>query len=175
MPFDGTPVRRPDWEFTWDEAAIERLKELHASGMTGQQIADELGCGSRSAVLGKLDRLRRAEFKRTVADTGGGTQRAIAARVAREARAPLRKARPMAMPEPIPEPIPEPEPEPGPVTIIGLRDWSCRWIINDDVSRALYCGRPRDPDSTGCYCSEHRRIAYVRSPAPRSQPSYRQR
>jgi len=172
MPFDGTPVRRPDWEFHWDDAAIARLKELAATGMPASQIAEELGCSSRSAVLGKLDRLRRKQFAQDRGNTGGGTQRAIAARVAREARDPIAKRKPMPTPKPEP-PKPKPKP-PGHVTIIDLQEWSCRWIVNDDMAHALYCGRPRDQDSFACYCSEHRRIAYVRSPAPRPQQySYR--
>ena len=173
MPFDGTPVRRPEWEFTWDDAAIARLKELAATGMPASQIAEELGCSSRSAVLGKLDRLRRKQFAQERGgrggDSGGGTQRAIAARVAREARDP--KTETKTMPSPKPEP-PKPKP-PGHVTIIGLQKWSCRWIVNDYMAKAVYCGQPRDPNSFACYCPEHRRIAYVRSPAPRPQQYYR--
>jgi hypothetical protein len=44
--------------FVWSEEAIERLKALHAQGLSGAGLASRLGCGlTRSAVFGKLHRL----------------------------------------------------------------------------------------------------------------------
>jgi GcrA cell cycle regulator len=158
MPFDGSPVRRPSSWFPWDDAAVERLKELAASGMPASQIAVELGCSSRSAVLGKLDRMRRADFK----ERRQSPQKVTSM--------PTPTPRPKPVPAPIPQPpppAPRPKPTPLPVTLLDLDEFACRWIINDDVRHALYCGQPREPDTQGCYCEHHRRIAYVRAPSPR--------
>jgi hypothetical protein len=143
MPFDGSPVPRSAWWFDWNEEAIARLKELAASGMTAADIAIELGCSSRSAVLGKLDRLRRSEFKPTPP--------------------PKPKAEPMTLPKPVSEPH---VPEFRCVTIVDLNEFNdCRWIVFSDSWPALYCGLPRDPDAS--YCPFHRAMAYVKPPSPR--------
>jgi hypothetical protein len=63
MGFDGrTPVNRPSSWFDWTDEKVERLKELAAARWPASRIAEEIGCSSRSAVIGKLDRIRRAEF-----------------------------------------------------------------------------------------------------------------
>ena len=44
--------------FLWTEEAIERLKALHAQGLSGSELAARLGAGlTRSAIFGKLHRL----------------------------------------------------------------------------------------------------------------------
>lgn len=44
--------------FNWTDAAIRQLIALHVAGRSATEIARQLGCGSRCAVLGKLHRLR---------------------------------------------------------------------------------------------------------------------
>lgn len=56
--------------FAWDDAAIKLLQDMVAQNMTAAQIAVAIGVGSRSAVLGKLHRLRtegRPKVSRPVA------------------------------------------------------------------------------------------------------------
>jgi len=44
--------------FVWTEEAVERLKTLHAEGLSGAELAARLGGGlTRSAIFGKLHRL----------------------------------------------------------------------------------------------------------------------
>lgn len=47
----ATPV------FLWTEPAIADLKRLYADGLSSSQIAQQLGCPSRNAVIGKVHRL----------------------------------------------------------------------------------------------------------------------
>jgi hypothetical protein len=49
--------------FCWDDATVARLKQLYGKGLTAAQIAAELGAPSGSAVIGKMDRMRREQFK----------------------------------------------------------------------------------------------------------------
>src|ERR1041385_5514765 len=42
---------------SWTDERIERLKKMWAQGATASQSADELGGGSRNAVIGKAHRL----------------------------------------------------------------------------------------------------------------------
>lgn len=44
--------------FQWTEDAISQLIAMHGAGRSATEIDRELGCGSRSAVLGKIHRLR---------------------------------------------------------------------------------------------------------------------
>lgn len=44
-------------KFVWTEDAIEQLRRLHGEGNSFSQIAQLLGCSSRSAVIGKANRL----------------------------------------------------------------------------------------------------------------------
>src|ERR1035437_7157858 len=43
--------------FAWDEAAVATLKKLYRKGLTGTQIAIELGGITRNAVIGKIKRM----------------------------------------------------------------------------------------------------------------------
>lgn len=44
--------------FVWSEEAVERLKALHAQGLSGSELASRFGGGlTRSAIFGKLHRL----------------------------------------------------------------------------------------------------------------------
>ena len=160
-------IPRPAFWFDWDDARVARLIELVESGMPASRIAEELGAPSRSAVLGKLDRLRRGAY----ADRLKRKQRVQQPTPARfhKPQTP-RKTSPMAKPALAKPALAKLEPPSaakprGPVTIVDLSESCCRWIVNDDVSRALYCGAPR---LDGCsYCLDHWQRAYVRSPSPR--------
>jgi len=55
--------------FDWTDAAVLQLKALWADGLSCSQIAGEIGCSSRSAVIGKVSRLgleRRAISPRRI-------------------------------------------------------------------------------------------------------------
>ena len=44
--------------FVWSEKVVERLKALHAQGLSGSELASRLGGRlTRSAIFGKLHRL----------------------------------------------------------------------------------------------------------------------
>ncbi len=55
--------------FVWSAEAVERLKALHAQGLSGSELASRFGGGlTRSAIFGKLHRLgltgKKSEAKR---------------------------------------------------------------------------------------------------------------
>lgn len=66
-----------------------------------------------------------------------------------------------------PPPPPRAPGTPRHITIIDLQANDCRWIMNDDTSRAEYCGLPCCVNSA-VYCADHHRMAYVRPPASRN-------
>ena len=43
--------------FTWTEEAETALRKLYAEGCSSSQIAEQIGCPSRNAVIGKVHRL----------------------------------------------------------------------------------------------------------------------
>jgi len=65
-----------------------------------------------------------------------------------------------------PQPIERPPGTPRHITIADLEPGDCKWIMNDDTSRAEFCALPCDGSSV--YCADHHRMAYVKSPAPRN-------
>jgi GcrA cell cycle regulator len=117
---------------------IEELKELNAQGLSSQQIAERFGDVSRSAVLGKLFRLRLPSRPLTPARRGP-QMRTLKPRVA---LAPLLEA---------PPPIGAYQ---GPlnITIYALTSSTCRWPTND-TKPVLYCGRAVYLKSS--YCRFH--------------------
>jgi hypothetical protein len=106
----------------------------------------------RSAILGRINRLRRAGL----AISERQPQRSKTA-ATRAKAAPPRPPEPAPVPRAIPQPPPRPEPLTGrPLTLWGR--WpakACRWPIFERVTHTdpIFCGHP--VAETGCYCTEH--------------------
>lgn len=45
------------------------------------------------------------------------------------------------------------------ITILELKDTSCRYILNTDTSSAVYCGKPKEHNA---YCKAHAELCYRR-------------
>lgn len=126
----------------WTAERVNLLKELWMSGITAEAIGAELGGLSRSAVLGKIYRLRRA---------------------ARPAAAP--QPRPKGPRRKQNEPPPQ-APRTEPKRLLELTNTCCRWPITGPRARGImFCGAP-DADLAGGmpYCPYHARRAYVIPP-----------
>src|SRR5690348_4972202 len=103
--------------YQWTARRVRLLKELWASGITAEAIGARLGGLSRSAVLGKIYRLRR---------------------VVKRAAAP--KARPKGPHSTQNEPPPE-APRCKPKSLLDLTNTSCRWPVAVAGMREIYfCG-----------------------------------
>jgi len=154
---------------TWTKERIERLKELWTEGLSASQIAAELGEGvSRNAVLGKAYRLGLAQSEGKGASTP-------------------RQRKPTHPPDQAPavEPPPQNNPHPAPmmsnrppaeaaelprreeavvpqsegVTIMELRESTCRWPLGDPTTPEFrYCGG--GAISGLPYCAHHSQLAY---------------
>lgn len=48
---------------TWTEQRVEKLKELHAKGLSAAAVAKKLGGVTRNAVIGKRHRLGLSDSK----------------------------------------------------------------------------------------------------------------
>lgn len=135
----------------------QQLLTLWNKGKTGTQIAEMLGT-TRSAVMGKIHRAKQYGIKVKGAmvrvDVIEPPARKIKnRRIIREAKITGR-------------PLPEPPPPPVVATkdqlkravgIMQLTPMSCRFILNDNPSRAIFCGAPKEK---GSYCGEHAALCY---------------
>lgn len=126
----------------WTAERVRLLQELWASGITAEAIGAQLGGLSRSAVLGKIYRLRRR---------------------AEPAAAP--QARPKG-PRSKPNETPPDAPRTRPKRLLKLTNQSCRWPIGRRGARGiLFCGAPEADLAGGMpYCPYHARRAYVIPP-----------
>ena len=164
----------------WTEARVTLLRKLYAEGTkSASQIADQIpGEFSRNAVIGKLHRL-------------GLVGRTTAARP-RNASLPLKPSRvtqghrrthrnpdivdyirkvekcqiqagvlpPIVRSAPLP--VREPEDISSGVTLLELKEHSCRWPLGGHLEKAtLFCGAPKVPGKS--YCSCHSARAFQRS------------
>jgi GcrA cell cycle regulator len=176
----------------WTETRVARLTELWANGFSCSHIAADLGCfahcrdGGRSAVVGKIHRIKLPHPAGKMARSGSHTARTRAPRAApatarpflappaaprlRNGHDPSQRRNPshnivaaiaIAGTEPgLPENLKGEEPDGTGMKFIDLQADSCRWPR----------GTPGNPDFEFCgghalvdspYCSRHSRIAYA--------------
>lgn len=142
----------------WNDDRIQRLKILWLEGRTAEWIARDLGAGiTRSAVLGKVHRLRLSEGR-------GPTSKPKPPHAPRRPQQPFVKAVVERAPPDRRRPETEP-PEPPPAeakSILTVRRLDCRWPYGDpgDADFCL-CGRRV---ARGSFCQSHAARAY-RGPA----------
>ena len=134
----------------------EKIMALWADGKTGSEIAEVLVM-SRSAVMGKLYRLRAAgyiEYKTAPPKLKNDTPADRASRPKRAYRTPY--LGPVV-------PLPPRKTVIGDVSGVKLMDLthkSCRFIVNDGpVQNFLFCGKEKEK---GPYCEDHRKLCYVK-------------
>jgi GcrA cell cycle regulator len=140
----------------WTDDRIATLKNMWADGETAAAIADRLGGLSRSAVLGKIFRLRlRAGVP------AAETEKNQAGEALRKPAAPdRRRRRPHALPPPS-RPRPKKSRQRG-KSLLELTNDSCRWPHGEPGTRAFFfCGAPgADLEGGKPYCARHARRAY---------------
>lgn len=127
----------------WTDAAIAKLRELHAAGYSAAEIALQLGAGAtRNAVIGKVNRLGLA----------GETKSSIT-RKARQAEAEAAEAA---------EP-PVPARSGASAATAALQPRDCRWPHGDPQEPDFhYCCASAPPGQP--YCAKHARAAVSTGP-----------
>jgi GcrA cell cycle regulator len=153
----------------WTTERIALLKRLWAQGTTATAIAAELGGLSRSAVLGKIFRLRLAPAKRAATqkrakrkdERGQKRERGKAVRAAgpdtpRRRRAAKAKAKPATKAR---------SKTSARKTLLELTNECCRWPSERARGGYFFCGAAGADIARGIpYCPEHMRRAYVVPP-----------
>jgi GcrA cell cycle regulator len=124
---------------TWTPARVELLKSMWAKGLSAATISNRLGDVSRSAVLGKVDRLRlpthTAEARRTEY-CPSGIPSLYSTYV--EIEIPMEQRR----------------------TLFNLTSKVCHWPVGDPATPDFFfCGAETDARP---YCPHHRKVAFTR-------------
>jgi GcrA cell cycle regulator len=156
---------------SWDDERIKRLTMLWRDhGWPAGEIATVLGC-SRSAVLGKVARLKLTRYRATGAARPGRVRRGAPARESSPTKPVAVRSVPIAVLGPAPvRRLPPPAPvmpagEPPPVqnqrySLVDLGPEQCRWVLGRPFDPpVLFCGDPAIPGKP--YCPWHCQIAYV--------------
>ena len=147
----------------WSEADVAKLRDMAAKGMTSREIARELGEGfTRNSVIGKTQRM------------GIWLGRSKPAEPAEPEK--LIEPEPVVEPSPIPTatiyhlkpkmvvrrlPVEPPKPTNNQVFLMALTPNMCRFPVNRDGEKTLFCG---DPTESGSWCSDHRKRVFVPKP-----------
>lgn len=75
--------------FRWTQESVSTLRRLYAEGLPASRIAEQIGCPSRNAVIGKIHRLgivRPAKVKNPTATIAPGAKRSGPVRVSRNSQ-----------------------------------------------------------------------------------------
>lgn len=134
----------------WNDDGVALLQKLWAEGATAAAIGARLGGLSRSAVLGKIFRLRRN-------GEGGAAYRIEPAPGERNAPGRRRSRQPRR------RIVAPPAPAAGRLTLLELNNQSCRWP-SGRAGRFFFCGAAEADLQRGIpYCPRHMRRAYSAS------------
>jgi GcrA cell cycle regulator len=136
-------------EFAWTPELVERLIAAWNDGASAAEVQIRIGAPSRSAVIGKVHRLRR----------DGVTLRGLK-RTASSVSVKVAAAAPQIGDDNVLA-----KPEPGAVHFLDAIHGQCHWPLWDCDDEPKYvCGAAAEPGWSYCYA--HRRIAYTgRRPA----------
>ena len=153
---------------SWSDEQIALLRTMWAAGATAQAIAERLAGPSRSAVLGKVFRLRldtgpvpgEAKKARRRGPSPALLRESFDAGVATFADAALVRRRPGRSKKP--EPVAPPIPGRCGKSLLELSNQCCRWPHGrPGTDKFFFCGAPGADVERGIpYCSRHMRCAY---------------
>lgn len=154
----------------WTEALVDRLLELWPTGMSAREIAIELGIVSRSAVLGKAQRLglSRKDSKASRSQMSKLKRRKPKPWINKQAFGLINTHTPprletAAYVEPVADAaIPMAQRK----TIATLEDGDCRWPVGDPQNPDFhFCGAEKVPGKP--YCPTHLARAFQPIPVRR--------
>jgi len=165
----------------WTDAQTQLLKRLWKEGKSASQIANNLGDVSRSAVIGKVHRLKLPSRGRAASaprgqkktkDLRGAKVEARAAAVTRNVTTSIVRQSPQS--QVVCEPVAPSRPQSNVVPIsrklalIELSERTCKWPSDDQDARYFsFCGN--NAEKKGPYCGYHAKVAF--RPAPERRRS----
>jgi GcrA cell cycle regulator len=140
----------------WTEERIAILRQMWADGATASAIARRLGL-SRSAVLGKIHRLRRSAAMPSVTSNREQATQAPFDAAALAYRPRGRQPAPQSPSEPRPK-----KPRRRGISLLELTNETCRFPHGEPGTPSFFFCGARDADLEGRrpYCPRHARLAY---------------
>ena len=150
---------------SWTDERVEVLSRLWLEGRSASQIAAELGHSiTRNAVIGKVHRLGLAGRAKAVAPQGQRLKVKVASVADVEAPVDVVPDAAPKLPEQtlplVARPLEVAIPTTERVTIMELRESSCRWPMGDPSQAEFrFCGA-RTGIGAGPYCAPHARLAF---------------
>jgi GcrA cell cycle regulator len=156
---------------TWTDARIAELARLWAAGISASGIAEALGDVSRSAVLGKLHRLRLLKSRNAASAPRRFEGVPSAAPPVQPPTPPAAAASSAAAPEPPRSPWREevfaPLPRSSPKPWLAREFAECAFPVGGEGAELVSCCEPTAGRSA--YCARHHRIVFRPfSPAARA-------
>jgi GcrA cell cycle regulator len=136
----------------WSIERIEQLKTLYASGMSGSQIAAEMGFLTRNAVIGKVHRLK-LELRGKKISQGPARPRQ---KSERKQKLPFVPCEPFICAD-------APDVAPLHVSLLDLLPDDCRYPFGDGPF--TFCGHPKLFE--GSYCKAHADLCARETPQRR--------
>lgn len=150
---------------SWTEERTALLRKLWAEGLSGSQIAKQLGGCTRCAVIGKVHRLGlayRLSAPRPPVRANKRTRRNI------KPRAYVPPPSTPATLSSILAQIAALDPIDETVSLTSIEPGRCRYIKGDPKEGAPPCGRPTIKG--GPWCEEHRKLVYVPTKKREAKP-----
>lgn len=157
---------------SWTDERVELLRKLWLDGLSASQIASELANGiTRNAVIGKVHRLGlsgRAKAPTQSAPRPRPQSKPVRSPAPRQHAPMVRGNLAYALAPRMMEAPPQPKamleevviPMSARVSIMELRESTCRWPLGDPSTPDFgYCGG-ESPVGGGPYCQYHARVAY---------------
>ena len=132
----------------------QKIIKLWDEGHSASAIGDHVGM-TRNAVMGRIHRARCNGVKvgRSRKIRTGGAEKP-------ERKVKNRRIIRLAKKEnkPLPPLPPLVQTKTRPIPFMKLAPDSCRFIVNDDPAKALFCGAPKE---TRSYCKKHALLCYI--------------
>jgi GcrA cell cycle regulator len=144
----------------WSEADVAKLRALAAKGMTSREIANELGEGfTRNSVIGKTQRMGiwLGESKRHEPEQLIEPEPVVESQPLPTATVYQLKTKTKFRPPPQ-GPL---KPTGNQAFLMALTSNMCRFPVNGDGERTLFCG---DPTEKGSWCPDHRKRVFYPKP-----------
>ena len=146
----------------FDQLSDENRKilELWDAGQSATEIGKQFNM-TRNSVMGRVYRARQVGVKMARYKTIRTGAKPAPVRKVKNKRI-IMKAKKENRPLPVPPPIPTPSKNKKikPVSLLDLKSWSCRYMVNEDKTKPFFCGAPKEIRS---YCKVHADLCYVPS------------
>jgi len=143
----------------FDQLSDENRKilELWDAGQSATEIGKQFNM-TRNSVMGRVYRARQVGVKMAGYKKIRTVVKKAPVRKVKNRRI-IMKARRENKPLPVPPPPPTPSKNKKikPVSLLDLKSWSCRYMVNEDKTKPFFCGAPKEYIS---YCKVHADLCY---------------